>query len=105
MLFGTDSSVGELNSKIFKYKDIEYGDITIPDSGYVNYSSTPVGSPSNQIDGTILFATIVAWGVNNGHCFNVNTTYIIGDSGVTITNLIVRFFIDKNIMVFSYFQP
>ena len=74
-----------------KYKDINYGNVTISSNGYIRWSDTVTGSPNDQIDGTILFATIGSWGSNGGHCFNVNQTYCVGEANMTITNLNVRF--------------
>lgn len=88
--FSNDATLlGQITN--LKYKDINYGNVTIPSNGYIRWSDTVTGSPNDQIDGTILFATIGSWGSNGGHCFNVNQTYCIGEANMTITNLNVRF--------------
>lgn len=88
--FSDDATLLEQITNL-KYKNINYGNITIPSEGYIRWAETDVGSPDNQIDGTVLFATIYNWGSNGGHCFNVNERYCFGEANMTITNLNVRF--------------
>lgn len=67
-----------------------YGTITIPSNCYYEVNT---GVPDNK---QILFGVVPSWSTNSG-CFSViaysqNRAYIVGNSGVTITGLSVRWY-------------
>lgn len=78
-----------LNSKLWKFKNITFTDITIPSSGYIRYDEMTCDS---EIPKNILFATVFSYGtIEPMYPFTVGTAYIFGIPGCVISNTVITF--------------
>lgn len=84
-------STRNLAQKMLNHKDINVGNITIPNVGY-----SVIGNITAEVNnGAIpLAAQVLYWGSNSG-AFGVQvlasgSVYVVGTPGVTVTNLRVR---------------
>lgn len=82
-------ALNELNSNLWKIKNITFTDITIPSSGYITYNEMTYDS---EIPKNILFATVFSYGtIEPKYPFTAGTAYIFGVPGCVINNAVITF--------------
>ena len=82
-------ALNELNSNLWKTKNITFSDITIPSQGYIRYDEMTYNS---KIPKNILFATVFSYGtMDPNYPFTAGTAYIFGVPGCVISNTVITF--------------
>lgn len=84
-------ALNELNSKSWKYKNITFTNVTIPWSGYINYSDLTRREGEADIPENVIFAAILRYGSNDPkQAFVACSTYLLG-TPMTITEVTIAF--------------